>query len=67
MKFKMLKLTLFFVTVGLLSSSKEPGIYAAHGKCNVDNATVENGGSGGGTFGADIEKPMTPGNFLFFY
>ncbi|MFT3678989.1 MAG: hypothetical protein QM791_01875 [Ferruginibacter sp.] len=68
MKLKMLKLMLLFLTVGLISSSRENSKCCSQRKCDVDNSTIESsGGAAIGTFGADIEKPMTPGNFLFFY
>lgn len=66
MKLKMLKLTLFFLTVGLLGSSKQTGL--CHTKCDAESTVVENAGGGGSSrFGEDIDKTITPGNFLFIY
>lgn len=63
MKLKMLKLTLFFLTVGLLSSSKQNGT-CLKTKCDTENVIIESN-SGGGSFGSDVEKVITPGNFIF--
>ena len=61
--FRGLPLTLFLLTVGLLGSSKQTSV--CHTKCDTESVTIES--SGGGSFGSDIEKPITPGNFLFIY
>jgi hypothetical protein len=63
--FRGLLLTLFLLTVGLLGSSKQTSV--CHTKCDSENTAIQSVSSGGGSFGSDIEKPITPGNFLFIY
>lgn len=64
MKKKMIKLFMLFLTIGLFSSSRNSS--SCHNKCTEENKLAETAAeniSGGG----DIERPLTPGNFLFFY
>lgn len=64
MKQKMIKLFMLIITVGVFSSSKSTNKCA--GKCiDVNKSTELNNESITG--GSLIERPMTPGNFLFFY
>ena len=66
MKKKIMKLSLLFITVGLFSSSKEIGD-KKYGKCYDTNTCTETAGENISTGNADMQRPLTPSNFLFFY